>query len=69
MKPKFKKTILSFILVMSCFFGAFAQKGEVPVPGTEDEPPSPVGLPIDGGLSYLLVAGIAYGVFELKRKK
>lgn len=44
----------------------FAQK-EIPVPGTNDTPPP--GLPIDGGLSYLLIAGIAYGVYELKRKK
>ncbi|MFA5297937.1 MAG: hypothetical protein WC389_06975 [Lutibacter sp.] len=27
------------------------------------------GLPIDGGLSLLLVSGVAYGIFELKRKK
>ena len=69
MKPKFKKTILSFILVMSCFFGAYAQ--DVPVPGTNDAndgPPPGPGLPIDGGLSYLLIVGIAYGVYELKKK-
>ncbi|WP_291803595.1 PID-CTERM protein-sorting domain-containing protein [Lutibacter sp.] len=54
---------------MSCFFVSFAQKNDVPVPGTNDDPPPPVGLPIDGGLSYLFIAGIAYGVYELKRKK
>jgi hypothetical protein len=26
-------------------------------------------LPIDGGLSLLLVSGVAYGIYTLKRKK
>jgi len=42
------------------------------IPLTPEEggaPPAPVGLPIDGGLSLLLISGVAYGVFELKRKK
>ena len=36
-----------------------------------DPPPPPPGnvLPIDGGLSFLLISGVAYGIFELKRKK
>jgi len=69
MKLKFKRSILSLLLLMSCFFVSFAQKNDVPVPGTNDDPPPPVGLPIDGGLSYLFIAGIAYGVYELKQKK
>ena len=68
MKSKFNKVLLSFFLIVFCFFGAFAQKGDVPVPGTNGSPPPP-GLPIDGGLSYLLVVGITYGIYELKRKK
>lgn len=32
-------------------------------------PPPPPGLPIDGGLSLLLVSGVAYGIYELRRKK
>ncbi|MDP3313612.1 PID-CTERM protein-sorting domain-containing protein [Lutibacter sp.] len=32
------------------------------------QPPIPVGLPIDGGLLYLLAAGLVYGVFNLKKK-
>ncbi|MFK5958341.1 MAG: hypothetical protein QM495_05635 [Lutibacter sp.] len=67
MKSKFNKGLLSFLLIMSCFIGASAQKRDVPVPGTNGPPPP--GFPIDGGLSYLLIAGIAYGVYELKRKK
>ena len=29
-------------------------------------PPTPPGLPIDGGLLFLLIAGIVYGVKKLK---
>lgn len=32
-------------------------------------PPGPPGLPIDGGLGFLLVLGAAYGVKRLKEKK
>ncbi len=39
-----------------------------PHPENGNQPP-PVGLPIDGGLSFLLISGVAYGIFELKRKK
>lgn len=31
-------------------------------------PPPPVGLPIDGGLFYLLAVGLVYGIFNLKKK-
>ena len=68
MKRKFKRTILSFLLVTCCFFVAFAQKAP-PTPAKTNDPPPGPGLPIDGGLSYLFIAGIAYGVYELKRKK
>ena len=26
-------------------------------------------LPIDGGLSFLIIAGVAYGIYEKRRKK
>lgn len=65
MKSRFNKYLLSFCLVLICPT-IFAQK-DIPVPGTNGTPPP--GLPIDGGLSYLLIVGIAYGVYELKRKK
>ena len=29
-------------------------------------PPTPPGLPIDGGLLFLLIAGVAYGVKKIK---
>jgi len=45
---------------------AFSQK----TPPPPAPPPNPGNeIPIDGGLTYLLLTGIAYGIFELKRKK
>ncbi|MDB9927799.1 hypothetical protein OAD34_04405 [Flavobacteriaceae bacterium] len=34
--------------------------------GPPPPPPPPPGLPIDGGLLFLLIAGIVYGVKKLK---
>ncbi|WP_291846258.1 PID-CTERM protein-sorting domain-containing protein [Lutibacter sp.] len=38
-------------------------------PPTPIGPPAEPGLPIDGGLFYLLISGVLYGVYELKKKK
>ena len=40
-----------------------------PPPPQPKSPTNPPGLPIDGGLGYLLLSGIAYGVYQLKKKK
>jgi hypothetical protein len=32
-------------------------------------PPPPPGLPIDGGISFLVITGILYGVFKLREKE
>lgn len=32
-------------------------------------PPDPSDVPIDGGLSFLVVGGIAYGTYQLKKRK
>jgi len=40
-----------------------------PEEGGAPPPPPPPGLPIDGGLSLLLVSGVAYGIYTLNRKK
>jgi len=63
MKSRFNKYLLSFCLMLICLT-TFAQK----TPPPPAPPPNP-GLPIDSGLSLLLISGIAYGIFELKRKK
>ena len=62
MKSRFNKYLLSFCLVLICAT-MFAQKPPDPS-GTP-----PVGLPIDGGIAVLIVSGVAYGIYELKRKK
>lgn len=31
--------------------------------------PPPPGLPIDGGISFLVITGILYGVFKLRDKE
>ena len=38
-------------------------------PNPHKPPPPHPELPIDGGLSYLLIAGVAFGIYEFKRKK
>ena len=68
--PKIKmKRKLSIIFLSICLlvFSAevYAQKIEPPKPGA----PGPPGTPIDGGLSLLIIAGVAYGVYEKRRKK
>jgi hypothetical protein len=69
LKPHFQNRF-RILIVSVCFLfisiSAYSQKGP-PLPPIG--PPPPVGLPIDGGLSYLLIAGAAYGVYKLKKKQ
>ncbi|MBK5208601.1 MAG: hypothetical protein JJE44_03735 [Flavobacteriaceae bacterium] len=58
-----RKKIKVFIV---CF--SFMLIGVVAYSGTPPPPGDPA-LPIDGGVSLLLLSGVAYGIFELKRKK
>jgi hypothetical protein len=56
----FKKLML--VLVISLPFGAYAQGfGDEDTQDTED-------VPLDGGLSIMAAAGIAYGVKKLYKK-
>ena len=43
----------------------FAKKKGPPPP--QNQPP-PVGLPIDGSLYVLLVVGVVYGVYAIRKK-
>ncbi|MBI9040087.1 MAG: hypothetical protein JEY78_01720 [Lutibacter sp.] len=53
-----------------CFFFVFVSLvGYSKTPPTPIGPPAEPGLPIDGGLFYLLISGVLYGVYELKKKK
>ena len=59
---KTSKVLMLFIAMTFCL-GIFAQ-GVVPTPGVP--PPRPPGLPIDGGLLFLIISGAVYGVSKLK---
>ncbi len=52
-------------------FISVAAYSKIPDPPTEvgGAPPPGPGLPIDGGLSFLLASGVVYGIYSLKRKK
>ena len=63
-RKKVRIILLSFSFMLICLV-AYA---EIPPTPPQSAPPPP-GLPIDGGLSLLLISGVAYGIFELKRKK
>jgi len=55
------KTNILFIIVLLCT----SISAQTPPP----PPPPQPGTPIDGGLSFLLIAGAAYGVYESRKKK
>ncbi len=57
-------TYLFCMLMLLASVSVFAE--EPPSPKTN---PAPPGLPIDGGLSLLLIAGTAYGVYAIKKIK
>lgn len=46
-----------------------AQEKRKNPPNPHKPPPPHPELPIDGGLSYVLITGIVYGIYELRRKK
>ena len=52
----------SFFLLLLFPLIMIAQDTGLPGP----PPPPPPGLPIDGGLLFLLIAGVAYGVKKIK---
>ncbi|MDT0553169.1 PID-CTERM protein-sorting domain-containing protein [Urechidicola vernalis] len=37
--------------------------------GPPPPPPPPVGLPIDGGLIFLLVSGLLFGVSKIRKRE
>ena len=57
------KNKIVFSLILSLVFVTLAEAQAVPPP---KGPPRPPGLPIDGGISVLLLAGVAYGIKKLK---
>jgi hypothetical protein len=62
-KKKFNILMLGFCFLL---FSIDANaKVDPPVPNGPGNP----GLPIGGLIPYLIITGIAYGVYELKKKK
>ncbi len=64
---KIKRLTYYLIVAMLMVNLSMYSLGDPPNP-PKPPPPHPE-LPIDGGFSYLLIAGIAYGVYELTKKK
>lgn len=58
-----KKVIL---LLLVCFAFTLSVNAQGP-PGPTPPPPPPPGLPIDGGIIFLLISGVYYGVKKLKK--
>ncbi len=72
-RTKITYCLFVVILILSLSMNAQGNekgKGKGNNPPNPHKPPPPhPELPIDGGLTYLLVAGISLGIYELKRKK
>jgi hypothetical protein len=56
------KTKILLLAVVFCTTFTFGQIVPPPMP-----PPPPPGLPIDGGILFLFISGILFGVKKLKK--
>lgn len=70
------RKITFFLCVLMLIFGGLSSYGQKKDKKPKKNPPNPhkpppphPELPIDGGISYLLIAGITFGVYQIKRKK
>jgi hypothetical protein len=51
----------TFTLILALFFTTIISAQGPPPP-----PPPPPGLPIDGGVAFLIIAGVAYGIRKIR---
>jgi len=58
-----KKYIITFCVIIIIALNGFGQAVPPPIP-----PPPPPGLPIDGGVGLLFLAGIIFGVKSYIKK-
>ena len=63
---KRKKIIYCLIVAMLMLNISLFAIGDPPDPN-KPPPPHPE-LPIDGGITYLLFAGVAFGLYQIKKK-
>jgi len=62
-------TYLCCVLMLFAGVSVFAKKkGPAEPPSPKPNDVGPPGLPIDGGLSYLFIAGVAYGVYAIRKR-
>lgn len=62
-------TYLCFVVMLFACGSVFAKKkGPNEPPSPKTNPSSPQGLPITGGLSYLFIAGAAYGIYAIRKR-
>ena len=50
-------------------FVGYSQDPDEPEGIGTGTPPPPNGLPIDGGISYLVIAGAVFGAYKIRKKK
>jgi len=67
MNKKYLRYLLSVCLIFTFTF-VFAFKTP-PLPKGADGPAPPVGLPIDGGISFLIISGVFLGSYTLRKRK
>lgn len=60
MKITFNNILITLFVLFTCAFG-YAAPGDPPPPTA----PPPPGLPVDGGIVFLLLASVAYGLYKL----
>lgn len=61
------KQLLLFIVLFTITSLTYSQ-GPGPCPNPPCGPPNPVGLPIDGGILFLLSTGLVYAISKLRNK-
>ena len=60
MKIAFNNILITLFMLFTCAFG-YAAPGGPPPP----LPPPPPGLPVDGGIIFLLLTSVTYGLYKL----
>lgn len=57
------------IIILVVFFLQQASVFAAPEPPPPSTPPPPPGLPLDGGIVFLVLLSICYGIYKLNKTK